>query len=101
MKENYRLIDEIFHSRIRLAIVSVLISVEKIDFTSLRDRVGTTDGNMNSHLKKLEDAGYVFCEKTFINRKPVTYYNLTDEGKNGFKKYIEILETFIKKDVNK
>ena len=52
MNEDYRQIDELFRSRIRLTIVSILISVEKTDFTSLRDRVGTTDGNMNSHLKK-------------------------------------------------
>lgn len=96
MKEfDYRKIDPILHSRIRLAIMSVLIGCEKTDFTFLRDRVNATDGNMNTHLKKLENAGYINVEKTFVNRKPITYYQITEKGINAYEKYVEILEKFI------
>jgi DNA-binding MarR family transcriptional regulator len=95
---NYHLLDELLHSRIRLAIVSILVTVQEMEFTMLRDRVGATDGNMNSHLKKLEEAGYVTVKKKFINRKPVTSYRLTAKGRENFKKYVEILEGFIKRD---
>jgi DNA-binding HxlR family transcriptional regulator len=93
---NYQALDEILHSRIRLAIVSILIAVEEIDFTLLKHRVGATDGNMNSHLKKLEQAGYVGVKKRFVERKPVTTYWLTAKGRENFKKYVAILEGFIK-----
>jgi predicted ArsR family transcriptional regulator len=96
--EHYQALDEVLHSRIRLAIVSILVTVEEIDFIPLRDRVGATDGNMNSHLKKLEEAGYVAVKKKFVERRPVTTYRLTAKGKDNFKKYVEILEGFIKRD---
>lgn len=94
---NYKSIDEVFHSRIRLAIVSILVGVEDADFSTLRKRVGATDGNMNAHLKKLEDAGYVAVKKRFVMRKPVTSYRLTEKGRDHFKRYVSILEGFIKK----
>jgi DNA-binding MarR family transcriptional regulator len=93
---NYRSLDGVFHSRIRLAIVSILVTVEEIDFTSLKRQVGTTDGNMNSHLEKLESAGYLSVKKSFIDRKPITTYRLTAKGRKNFAKYVEILEGFIK-----
>jgi DNA-binding PadR family transcriptional regulator len=95
--ENYHTLDEVLHSRIRLAIVSILVTVEEIEFTLLRDRVGATDGNMNTHLKKLEEHGYVSVKKEFVKRKPLTTYRLTVKGKENFKKYVEILERFIKR----
>jgi DNA-binding transcriptional ArsR family regulator len=95
---SYKKIDEHLHSRIRLAIVSILVGVEEIEFTALRDRVGATDGNMNAHLKKLEDAGYLAVKKQFVKRKPVTSYRLTAKGKDSFKKYVEILEGFIRRE---
>jgi DNA-binding HxlR family transcriptional regulator len=93
---NYQALDEILHSRIRLAIVSVLVAVEELEFTPLRDRVGATDGNLNAHLKKLEESGYIAVKKQFVRRKPVTGYRLTAKGRDSFKKYVEILESFIK-----
>jgi DNA-binding HxlR family transcriptional regulator len=91
----YQTLDEILHSRIRLAIVSVLVTVEKIDFPALRNRVGATDGNMNTHLKKLEEAGYINVEKLFVNRKPLTNYRLTTKGLKRFHAYVRALDGFV------
>ena len=93
---DYKKLDSILHSRIRLAIVSVLVSVESIEFTKLRDMVDATDGNMNAQLKKLEDAGYISVKKEFVDKKPTTSYTLTQEGRNQFQAYVEELEKFIK-----
>lgn len=92
---DYQQLDELIHSRIRLAAVSVLASVEAAEFTYLRDVTGATDGNLGSHLRKLEDAGYVAAEKRFVDRKPVTRYSLTDKGREGFRRYVERIETMI------
>ena len=97
-KGNYQSLDELLHSRIRLAAVSILVNVKEIDFPSLRNQVGATDGNMNAHLKKLELAGYISVNKHFEGRKPVTSYKLTAEGLEGFKNYVRTLEGFIRPD---
>jgi DNA-binding HxlR family transcriptional regulator len=93
---HYQALDEMLHSRIRLAIVSILVSVGELDFAPLRDRVGATDGNMNAHLKKLEESGYIAVKKRFVKRKPLTSYRLTTKGWDNFKKYVEALEAFLK-----
>lgn len=93
---SYDKLDTIFHSRIRLAITSALINASEIEFTTLRDIVKTTDGNMNTHLKKMEDAGYISVKKEFVNRKPVTFYSLTKTGMKKFREYLQVLEGFIK-----
>ena len=92
---SYDKLDTIFHSRIRLAITSALINVEEMEFTTLRDIIKATDGNMNTHLKKMEEAGYISVKKEFINRKPVTFYSLTKPGIKKFKEYLQVLEGFI------
>lgn len=94
---DYQQLDDIIHSRIRLAVMSVLVSVEEADFTFLRDKVNATDGNISVHLRKLEDAGYITVSKTFVDRKPATSYRLTAKGRKAFELYIERLESFIKK----
>jgi DNA-binding MarR family transcriptional regulator len=96
--DDYRSLDELFHSRIRLAVVSILLAVDEADFSTLKKRVGATDGNMNTHLGKLENAGYIAFKKRFHDRKPVTIYRLTAKGRESFKKYVEILEGFIKRE---
>ncbi len=94
---DYKQFDEIIHSRIRLLIMSVLTTVEEADFTFIRDRVKTTDGNLSIHLRKLEDAGYVSMKKSFIGRKPVTTYRLTAKGRRAFEIYLERIEKLIEK----
>lgn len=88
---DYRQLDELIHSRIRLAVVSLLASVDDAEFTFLRERTGATDGNLGAHLRKLENAGYVAVEKTFIDRKPVSRYRLTANGRRAFRAYVERL----------
>ncbi len=97
MDFDYQQLDEIIHSRIRLAIMALLISVEHAEFTYIRDKVNTTDGNLSVHLRKLEECGYVKMEKHFVDRKPATSYSITKKGQQAFGKYIEQLEKMIKK----
>jgi DNA-binding MarR family transcriptional regulator len=88
---DYQRLDEVIHSRIRLAAMSILAGVESAEFTYLRDRTGATDGNLGAHMRKLEEAGYVAVEKTFEARKPVTRYALTGAGRRAFAAYVERL----------
>ena len=81
-------LDDLIHSRIRLAVMAVLASVERADFTFLRDQVNATDGNLGAHLRKLEDAGYLSAHKRFADRKPVTDYRLTAQGRAAFDAYV-------------
>lgn len=98
MKEfDYQQLDDIIHSRIRLAIMSVLVSAEEAEFTFLKKQVNATDGNLSVHLKKLEQAEYIEVTKNFVDRKPVTTYTLTQKGITAFEKYVERLEAMIKK----
>ncbi len=94
---DYLQLDDVIHSRIRLAIMSVLISVDEAEFTFLRDKVKATDGNISVHLKKLEDAGYILVNKNFVDRKPVSTYRLSAKGRKAFELYVERLESLIKK----
>ena len=94
---DYQQLNEIIHSRIRLAIMSVLISLEESEFRFLKEKVNTTDGNLSVHLKKLEDAGYISVRKEFIERKPVSSYKLTEKGSEALGLYIKKLEILIRK----
>ncbi len=94
---DYRELDELIHSRIRLAIMAVLISVDEAEFTFLREKTQATDGNLSVHLKKLEDAGYVTVTKQFVAKKPVTRYKLSRKGRKAFEQYLDSLESMIKK----
>lgn len=93
---DYKQLDETIHSRIRLAIMSVLVAVGNTEFTFLKAKVKATDGNLSVHLKKLEDAHYIAVKKEFINRKPVSTYSLTPNGKKAFKVYVETLEHLVR-----
>ena len=93
---DYQQLDEVIHSRIRLAIMAALIAVEDAEFTFLRNKINTTDGNLSIQLRKLEEAGYVSTQKRFINRKPVTRSKLTAKGKRAFELYIKRIEEFLK-----
>jgi DNA-binding HxlR family transcriptional regulator len=93
---NYTKLDALLHSRIRLAAVSALVCVDEMEFTQLRDAIGTTDGNLNTHLAKLEQAGYVAVHKFFLGRKPTTSYSVTELGRERLKAYVTALEQFIR-----
>jgi DNA-binding MarR family transcriptional regulator len=93
---DYNEIDDVIHSRIRTAVMAVLVSVEEADFSYLKEKVNATDGNLSVHLKKLEDAGYVSVKKLFVDRKPVSKYKITSKGLKAFEAYINKLESLIK-----
>lgn len=94
---DYQQLDDIIHSRIRLAIMAVLISVEFADFTYLKEQVNTTDGNLSVHIKKLEDAGYISVTKDFVDRKPRTICKISAKGRQAFEIYVSRLEKLIRK----
>jgi DNA-binding MarR family transcriptional regulator len=93
---NYQRLDNIIHSRIRLAVMSILIGVDQADFKFLKEQVKTTDGNLSINLKKLEEAKYITMTKKFIKRKPLSIYRITPKGREAFKEYVERIENFIK-----
>jgi DNA-binding MarR family transcriptional regulator len=93
---DYQQIDDVIHSRIRLAIMAVLMAVDEAEFIYLREKVKATDGNLSVHLKKLEDAKYINVKKSFSDRKPITHYKLTVSGRKAFEAYIDNLEKLIK-----
>jgi DNA-binding MarR family transcriptional regulator len=93
---DYQQLDDIIHSRIRLAIMALLASLETAEFTYIREKIGATDGNLSVHLKKLEEAEYISVTKTFVDRKPVTIYTLNKKGRKAFELYLERLEGLLK-----
>ncbi len=94
---DHTLLDDVIHSRIRLAIMAVLIAVDQAEFTFLKEKVNATDGNLSVHLKKLDEAGYVSVQKRFVDRKPLSSYRLTARGRRAFESYVERLESLIGK----
>lgn len=80
----------------RLAIVSALAANEALSFRELKSLLQATDGNLSVHARKLEDAGYVACEKSFEGRVPKTEYRLTPQGRRAFEKYIDHLEALVR-----
>lgn len=92
---DHQKLDDLIHSRIRLAIMAVLSAVDRAEFRYLRDAVKTTDGNLGAHLAKLEGAGYVRVHKRFVDRKPVSDYRLTAAGRKAFESYLKTLEAML------
>jgi len=88
-------IDEILHSRVRLAIVAFLAGAKTADFAAVRAATKTTDGNASVHLRKLEDAGYVAMQKRFVARKPQTLYSLTESWRKALLDYVAHLEALL------
>ena len=88
-------LDPLVHAPVRLAILSVLANVEDADFVFLREATGTTDGNLSTHLSKLEKAGYIAVRKEFRGRKPHTTCAITRTGRAAFVAYLEQQEQII------
>ena len=89
-------LDRVIHDRTRLAILAALAASETLSFTDLKAITGTTDGNLSVHARKLEDAGYVICEKSFAGRTPRTEYRLNAAGRRAFEKYLDHMDALIK-----
>ena len=97
MKNIIQNINKAFDHRIRLGIMSVLMVNESADFSTLKELLGVTDGNLASHTKALELEKYIAIEKQFIGKKPNTSYSATKEGRSAFQEHIEALEKLIQK----
>jgi DNA-binding MarR family transcriptional regulator len=80
----------------RLGILSALAANRKMSFNDLKNLLNTTDGNVSVHARKLEDAGYVTCEKSFKARKPITEYAITKSGRESLSRYLDHMEALIK-----
>ena len=89
-------LDRLLHDHMRLGIVSALAAADGLSFTDLRATLGATDGNLSVHARKLEDAGYVSCAKSFAGRTPRTDYKLTAAGRRAFEKYLDHMDAIIK-----
>lgn len=92
---DHRALDPVIHSRIRLSVMAILASVEDAEFTFLRDRVGATDGNLSTHLGRLDAAGYVDGERALQDGRAVTRYRLTDEGRRAFEGYLKHMDSLL------
>ena len=89
-------LDRVIHERMRLAIISALAVNETLTFNDLKRLLQTTDGNLSVHARKLEEARYITCEKSFEGRMPKTEYALTAAGRRAFEKYIAHMEALIR-----
>lgn len=88
-------LDDVIHGRLRLGVMAYLSTVSPAPFLELRAKVNATDGNLSTHLSKLEDAGYVKIEKTFLGKKPHTLVHLTAKGRNAWIGYLNKLQALI------
>lgn len=88
-------LDRLIHERLRLGIVSALAANASLSFNDLKKLLATTDGNLSVHARKLEEAGYVDCSKSFEGRMPKTEYSLTATGRKAFEKYLNHMEALI------
>ena len=88
-------IDRLIHERLRLGIISALAVNDSLTFKELKHTVKTTDGNLSVHARKLEEAGYVNCSKTFAGRTPKTEYSLTAAGRRALERYLDHMEALI------
>jgi len=89
-------LDRLLHDRMRLGIVSALAAGDELSFTDLKAALNATDGNLSVHARKLEEAGYVACTKTFSGRTPRTDYSLTASGRRALEKYLDHMDALIK-----
>lgn len=89
-------LDRVIHERVRLAIVSALATAPSLTFNELKHVLGVTDGNLSVHARRLEEAGYVACTKSFVSRVPRTEYALTARGRTALERYVGHMEDLIR-----
>lgn len=94
--EPFLQLDRVIHERGRLAIMSMLAASPELSFTELRDALEMTDGNLTTHMRTLQEAGYVAIAKSYRNRRPLTTVALTEGGRKAFADYITLLEQIVK-----
>lgn len=94
--EPFLQIDRIIHEKGRMAIMSLLAATPEISFTDLRNTLNMTDGNINTHLRTLQEAGYIAVSKSYQNNRPLTTCALTTAGRKAFVEYIDLLDQIVR-----
>lgn len=92
---DFETIDEVIHGRVRLGIMVYLADAEAADFNELKAALKLTQGNLSVHLRKLEEAGYIEIDKSFLGRRPLTRARLTSKGRAAFRGYLDAIATLI------
>jgi DNA-binding MarR family transcriptional regulator len=93
--EPFLQLDRVIHEKGRLAIMSMLAASPELAFTELRDTLGMTDGNLTTHIRTLQEAGYVAVAKSYQNNRPLTTCSLTAAGRKAFSEYVNLLEKIV------
>jgi DNA-binding MarR family transcriptional regulator len=91
-------LDRVIHEKGRLGIMSMLAASPELSFTDLRDTLNMTDGNLTSHMRTLQEAGYVSVSKSYENNRPLTTCSLTTAGKKAFASYVNLLEQIVQQN---
>jgi DNA-binding MarR family transcriptional regulator len=94
-------LDPVIHGKLRLGVMAYLASAGSASFTTLREKTGSTDGNLSTHLRKLEDEGYIKIAKSFENRKPLSLINMTDKGREKWISYLGKMRDFLGENTQK
>lgn len=94
-------LDPLLHSQLRLAIISILLSVEEAEFIYIREKTNATAGNLSVQLDKLSDAGYIEIQKKFVGKKPKTTCKISSKGVKAFEEYVNSLQSYIQIKKNK
>jgi len=92
----FRDLDPLLHSQLRLSIISLLMGVKSAEFTFLAEKTGATKGNISVQLKKLEEAGYIMIKKRFRDNYPLTTCTITEKGREAFVNYVDALRDYLK-----
>lgn len=99
--EPFLQLDRVIHEKGRLAIMSMLAATPELSFTELRDTLGMTDGNLNTHIRTLQEAGYIAVSKSYEKNRPLTTCSLTAAGRKAFAGYIDLLEQILEQTKTK
>jgi len=96
--EPFHQLDRVIHEKGRLAIMSMLAASPELSFTELRNALGMTDGNLTTHIRTLQEEGFVAVSKSFAKNRPLTTCSLTAAGKKAFATYIDLLEQIVRQN---
>ena len=96
--EPFLRLDRVIHEKGRMAIMSMLAASAELSFTELRDALGMTDGNLTTHIRTLQEAGYVAVSKSYQNHRPLTTCSLTAAGRKAFTLYVNLLEQIVRQN---
>jgi DNA-binding MarR family transcriptional regulator len=96
--EPFLQLDRVIHEKGRLGIMSMLAASPELSFTELRDALGMTDGNLTTHIRALQEEGYIAVAKSYQNRRPLTTCSLTPAGRKAFAGYIDLLEQIVRQN---